>query len=286
MSRAVQEEDIALKEDMAARIRAALDEDIGDGDVTTLSIVPADARGKGRLIAKAAGVVAGLAVAQTAFQLVDESVRFEPLVAEGAQVKPGDLLAQVSGPTRALLTGERTALNFLQRMSGIASLTHRFVDAVAGTGTVILDTRKTTPGLRAFDKWAVRLGGGQNHRFGLFDMALIKENHIVAAGGISAAVDRVRSADRRGRPIEVEVTNLDELKETLALGVDRIMLDNMGLAKMREAVAITAGSTPLEASGGASLETAAAIAATGVDYISVGKPTHSFESLDISFLLE
>jgi len=286
MSRAVQEKSSALEEGMAPRIRAALDEDIGDGDVTTLSIVPADARGKGRLIAKAAGVVAGLAVAQAAFQLVDEEVRFEPLVAEGAQVKPGDLLAWVSGPTRALLTGERTALNFLQRMSGIATLTRRFVDAVADTGTVILDTRKTTPGLRAFDKWAVRLGGGENHRFGLFDMALIKENHIVAAGGISAAVARVRAADTRGRPIEVEVTNLDELQEALALGVDRIMLDNMGLAEMRQAVAITGGATPLEASGGASLETAAAIAATGVDFISVGKPTHSFESLDISFLLE
>ena len=286
MSSAVQEKSTALEEGMALHIRAALNEDIGDGDVTTLSIVPADARGEGRLIAKASGVVAGLTVAQAAFQLVDENVHFEPLVAEGAQVKPGDLLARVSGPTRALLTGERTALNFLQRMSGIATLTRRFVDAVAGTGTVILDTRKTTPGLRAFDKWAVRLGGGQNHRFGLFDMALIKENHIVAAGGISAAVARVRAADTRGRPIEVEVTNLDELKEALALGVDRIMLDNMGLAEMREAVAITDGATPLEASGGASLETAAAIAATGVDFISVGKPTHSFVSLDISFLLE
>lgn len=286
MSRAVQEKNSALEEGMSPRIRAALDEDIGDGDLTTLAIVPSEARGKGRLIAKAAGVVAGLAVAQAAFQLVDEEVYFEPLVAEGTQVKPGDLLAWVSGPTRALLTGERTALNFLQRMSGIATLTRRFVDAVADTETVILDTRKTTPGLRAFDKWAVRLGGGQNHRFGLFDMALIKENHILAAGGIGPAVARVRAADTRGRPIEVEVTNLDELQEALALGVDRIMLDNMGLAEMRQAVAITGGATPLEASGGASLETAAAIAATGVDYISVGKPTHSFESLDISFLLE
>lgn len=276
----------ALEQGMAERIRAALDEDIGDGDVTTLSIVAANALGQGRLIAKAAGVVAGLAVARMAFQLVDERVCFEPLVEEGAQVRPGDLLAAVNGPTRALLSGERTALNFLQRMSGVATLTRRFVDGVAGTGTVILDTRKTTPGLRAFDKWAVRLGGGQNHRFGLFDMALIKENHILAAGGIGAAVARVRAADERGRPIEVEVTNLDELREALALGVDRIMLDNMGLDEMREAVRIAQGATPLEASGGASLETAAAIAATGVDFISVGKPTHSFESLDISFLLE
>lgn len=282
----VQGAGVALEEGMAERIQAALDEDIGDGDVTTLSIVPADAQGKGRLVAKAAGVVAGLAVAQAAFRLVDPAVRFDALVEEGAQVKPGDVLARVSGPTRALLSGERTALNFVQRMSGIATLTRRFVDAVQGTGTVILDTRKTTPGLRAFDKWAVRLGGGQNHRFGLFDMVLIKENHILAAGGISQAVARVRAADKRGRAIEVEVTNLDELREALTLGLDRIMLDNMGLDEMREAVRITQGATPLEASGGASLQTAAAIAATGVDFISVGKPTHSFESLDISFLLE
>ncbi len=282
----VQVAGVALEEGMAERIQAALDEDIGDGDVTTLSIVPADAQGKGRLVAKAAGVVAGLAVAQAAFRLVDPAVRFDALVEEGAQVKPGDVLARVSGPTRALLSGERTALNFVQRMSGIATLTRRFVDAVQGTGTVILDTRKTTPGLRAFDKWAVRLGGGQNHRFGLFDMVLIKENHILAAGGISQAVARVRAADKRGRAIEVEVTNLDELREALTLGLDRIMLDNMGLDEMREAVRITQGATPLEASGGASLQTAAAIAATGVDFISVGKPTHSFESLDISFLLE
>ena len=282
----VQVAGVALEEGMAERIQAALDEDIGDGDVTTLSIVPADAQGKGRLVAKAAGVVAGLAVAQAAFRLVNPAVRFDALVEEGAQVKPGDVLARVSGPTRALLSGERTALNFVQRMSGIATLTRRFVDAVQGTGTVILDTRKTTPGLRAFDKWAVRLGGGQNHRFGLFDMVLIKENHILAAGGISQAVARVRAADKRGRAIEVEVTNLDELREALTLGLDRIMLDNMGLDEMREAVRITQGATPLEASGGASLQTAAAIAATGVDFISVGKPTHSFESLDISFLLE
>jgi len=285
MTATVQDGDLALEEGMAARIQFALDEDIGDGDVTTLSIVPADALGKGRLVAKAAGVVAGLAVAQAAFQLVDATVRFDALVADGAQVKPGDVLARVNGPTRALLSGERTALNFVQRMSGIATLTRRFVDAVQGTGTIILDTRKTTPGLRAFDKWAVRLGGGQNHRFGLFDMVLIKENHILAAGGIGPAVARVRAADQRGRAIEVEVTNLDELRQALALGVDRIMLDNMGLDEMREAVRITQRATPLEASGGASLETAAAIAATGVDFISVGKPTHSFESLDISFLL-
>lgn len=286
MTAKVQSAGVALEEGMEERIQAALNEDIGDGDVTTLSIVPAGAQGKGRLVAKAAGVVAGLAVAQAAFQLVDPAVRFDALVEEGAQVKPGDVLARVSGPTRALLSGERTALNFVQRMSGIATLTRRFVDAVQGTGTIILDTRKTTPGLRAFDKWAVRLGGGQNHRFGLFDMVLIKENHILAAGGISQAVARVRAADKRGRAIEVEVTNLDELREALALGLDRIMLDNMGLDEMREAVRITQGATPLEASGGASLQTAAAIAATGVDFISVGKPTHSFESLDISFLLE
>lgn len=286
MAATEQKNNFGLEEGMVVRIQAALHEDIGDGDITTLSIVPADSLGKGRLIAKAAGVVAGLSVARAAFQLVDAEVRFDAQVTEGAPVKAGDVLAWVSGPTRALLSGERTALNFLQRMSGIATLTRRFVDAVQGTGTIILDTRKTTPGLRAFDKWAVRLGGGQNHRFGLFDMALIKENHILAAGGIGPAVARVRALDARGRAIEVEVTNLDELREALALDVDRIMLDNMGLDEMREAVRITQKATPLEASGGASLETVAAVAATGVDFISVGKPTHSFESLDISFLLE
>ena len=266
-------------------IARALAEDIGSGDVTTLATIPAELRYTGTLLAKATGVVAGLEVAQQVFLTVDPSISFTPHVMDGDAVTPRTALATVHGPARALLTGERVALNFLQRMSGIATLTRRYVDAVAGTRAVILDTRKTVPGLRYLDKWAVVLGGGHNHRIGLFDMALIKENHITAAGGIRAAVARVRvhAADRV--PIEVEVKNLDELAEALTLNVDQIMLDNMGLEEMRRAVELTAGRTPLEASGNVSLETVAAIAATGVDYISVGKLTHSVEALDISFKL-
>jgi nicotinate-nucleotide pyrophosphorylase (carboxylating) len=195
-------------------------------------------------------------------------------------------LGTVLGPGRALLSGERTALNILQRMSGIATLTSQFVEAVAGTRAVILDTRKTAPGLRALDKWAVRLGGGQNHRHGLYDMVLIKDNHIAAVGGdIPAAVARVRAGDPRRRPIEVEVRTLDELRAALPLNVDRILLDNMDLDTMRAAVEIAAGRTPLEASGNMSLERVPAVAATGVDFISVGALTHSAAALDISLKL-
>jgi nicotinate-nucleotide pyrophosphorylase (carboxylating) len=230
-------------------------------------------------------VVAGLGVVGLTFLLVDEAVQFTPLIADGDQVGIGQEIATVDGPGQALLSGERVALNFLQRMSGIATLTRRFVEAVQGTSAVILDTRKTAPGLRPLDKWAVRLGGGQNHRFGLYDMVLIKDNHIAAVGSISEAVTRVRAKDKRGRPIEVEVKTLAELKEALPLGVDRIMLDNMSLAEMREAVQLTDGRVPLEASGNVSLENVAAIAATGVDYISIGMLTHSVEALDISLEL-
>ncbi len=195
------------------------------------------------------------------------------------------MIATVRGPGQVLLTAERTALNFLQRMSGIATLTAQYVAAVQGTKAKILDTRKTAPGLRLLDKAAVAQGGGTNHRHGLYDMVLIKENHIAAAGGIRAAVERVRAYDTRHRPIEVEVQTLAELEEALALQVDQIMLDNMNLEQMRAAVRFVHGQTPLEASGNVSLETVAAIAATGVDYISVGKLTHSVEAFDISFLL-
>jgi nicotinate-nucleotide pyrophosphorylase (carboxylating) len=201
-------------------------------------------------------------------------------------VERGAVIATVQGPGQVLLTAERTALNFMQRMSGIASLTAHYVEAVRGTKAQILDTRKTAPGLRVLDKWAVVLGGGTNHRHGLYDMVLIKENHVAAAGGIRAAVERVRTLDQRNRPIEVEVRSLAELAEALPLRVDQIMLDNMDLAQMREAVLLTNGATPLEASGNVSLTTVAAIAATGVDYISVGKLTHSVEAFDISFLLK
>jgi len=195
-------------------------------------------------------------------------------------------VADVVGPGRAILAAERTALNFMQRMSGIATLTHRYVEAVAGTRAIILDTRKTAPGIRVLDKWAVRLGGGQNHRMGLYDMVLIKDNHIAACGGITAAVERVRAHNSQSLLIEVEVKNLHELREALALKVDRIMLDNMGLDDMREAVRIAAGRVPLEASGGVNLQTVAAIAATGVDYISAGELTHSVRALDISLEVE
>ncbi len=274
-----------LLEQIKPIIRRALDEDIGDGDVTTLCTIPPEAMLDGKFIAKEAGVIAGLAVAELTFSLVDERVQFTPKVTDGDRVAARTVIAIVSGPCRALLVGERTALNFLQRMSGIATLTRRFVDAIQSTQAVILDTRKTAPGLRMLDKWAVRLGGGQNHRFGLFDMALIKDNHIAAVGGITAAVRRVRAGDERGRAIEVEVKDLAELREALERNVDRIMLDNMNLDEMREAARITAGRVPLEASGNVSLENVVAVAATGVDYISVGALTHSAKALDISLLL-
>ncbi len=267
-------------------VRRALSEDIGDGDVTTQCIVQPDAMLDGQFIAKEAGVVAGLEVVRLTFSIVGENVQFTPHVADGDQVEIGQVIATIDGPGQVLLSGERVALNFLQRMSGIATLTRRFVEAVQSTSAIILDTRKTAPGLRPLDKWAVRLGGGQNHRFGLYDMVLIKDNHIAAVGSISEAVARVRAKDKQGRPIEVEVKTLAELQETLALEVNRIMLDNMSLAEMREAVRLTNGGVPLEASGNVTLENVAAIAATGVDYISVGMLTHSVQALDISLELE
>lgn len=266
-------------EDLISR---ALTEDLGDGDITTLSTIPAAAVFAGDFLVKAAGIIAGLAVAQRVFARLDPDVAFQALAAEGDRVKPGDTVAVVTGPGRVLLSGERVALNFMQRMSGIATVTRRYVDAVAGTQAVILDTRKTVPGLRQLDKWAVRLGGGQNHRIGLYDMALIKDNHIAAVGSITEAVRRVRESDIRGRLIEVEVTNLSQLLEALTLPIDRILLDNMTPAQMAEAAAIAGGKVPLEASGGVNLETVAAIAASGVDFISVGALTHSVTALDIS----
>lgn len=269
-----------------AIVRRALDEDMGDGDVTTDCTLSPTAILKGQFMAKEAGIVAGLEVVRLTFFLLDERVELTPHVADGDPVEVGTVIATLGGPGRALLSGERVALNFLQRMSGIASLTHRFVEAVQGTPAVILDTRKTAPGLRLLDKWAVRLGGGQNHRFGLYDMVLIKDNHIAAVGSISQAVARVRAGDRRGRPIEVEVKTLAELQEALELEVDRIMLDNMSLAEIRQAVRLTNSRVPLEASGNITLENVAAVAATGVNYISVGALTHSVRALDISLRLQ
>lgn len=265
-------------------LRRALEEDIGPGDVTTEWIIPAEQRSRAIILAKAAGVIAGLDIAKEVFRMLDERVLFTPLIADGDAVKPRDLVARLEGPTRAILTGERVALNFLQRLSGIATLTRAFVDAIAGTGATILDTRKTTPGLRALEKYAVRVGGGANHRTGLYDMVLIKDNHIQAAGSISEAVRKVRERNRAGLLIEVETRNLDEVREALALGVDRIMLDNMSYDLMRQAVALVGGRIPLEASGNVTLENVRQVAETGVDYISSGSLTHSAKALDLSLL--
>lgn len=273
---------VRLSPQIRACIRRALTEDIGAGDATTDSIVPAGATSHGRIIARQPGVVAGIDVTTAVFQMVDRRVRVLAHVEEGARVAAHQALADVSGPARALLTGERTALNFLCRMSGIATLTRALVDAVAGAHAVILDTRKTAPGLRAVDKLAVTRGGAQNHRMGLYDMILIKDNHIDYAGSLIEAVRRARAAHSR-LEIEVEARTLDDVRAALACGVERIMLDNMTLETMREAVALTAGRARLEASGNVRLETVRAIAETGVDYISSGALTHSAPALDISF---
>ncbi|MBN1812344.1 MAG: quinolinate synthase NadA [Anaerolineae bacterium] len=262
-------------------IELAVAEDIGPGDVTSEAVLPSDLKLHGRIVAKEAGVIAGLPVAEAVFARVDPTLHFIAHVQDGSRVNPGDLVAEVSGPGRGMLAAERTALNFLQQLSGIATLTRSFVDAIAGTGATILDTRKTHPGYRVLEKYAVRMGGGQNHRMGLYDMVLIKDNHIDAAGSISAAVERAQAA-YPDLAIEVEVRDVDELREALASNVDRVMLDNMTLDEMRTAVRLAAGRVPLEASGGVDLERVVAIAATGVDYISVGALTHSAPALDLS----
>ena len=262
-------------------IRRALEEDIGSGDVTTDNIVPADASLRGRIVAKQHGVVAGLKVAEQVMLALSEHITFGAMITDGSNVNCGTVLAEIKGSARALLTGERTALNFLGRMSGIATLTRQFVDAVSNTKAVILDTRKTAPGLRITDKLAVRLGGGQNHRTGLFDMILIKDNHIDFAGSITAAVERVRASQTK-LEIEVETRSLDNVREALQLGVERILLDNMSAETMREAVAICDGRAKLEASGNVTLANVLEVAGTGVDYISIGALTHSPKVFDVS----
>jgi len=270
-----------ISPEILSGIQHALSEDIGTGDVTTDSIVPEGATLKGVIQAKQSGVVAGVEVARQTFLALDEQISFESCVADGELVARGRELVRLSGSARALLTGERTALNFLGRMSGIATLTRQFVKAVEGTNAKILDTRKTAPGLRLTDKLAVKLGGGENHRVGLFDMVLIKDNHIDFAGSITAAVGRVREAGTK-LEIEVETRTLHDVREALSLNVDRILLDNMTIEMMREAVEITGRRVRLEASGNMTLERVRAVAETGVDYISVGALTHSPMVFDVS----
>jgi len=265
-------------------VLAALAEDIGAGDVTTEATVPENALGTAELLVKEPGVVCGLRAAESTFRALDPDIRFEALANDGDMIdEPPALVARVAGSERAILTGERVALNFLGRLSGIATLTRRYVEAVDGTGAAVLDTRKTTPGLRALEKHAVAVGGGRNHRFGLDDAVLVKDNHLRAAGSVADAVRLVRAAS--DLPIEVECETLTQVAEALGADVDAILLDNMTLAELREAVALAAGRARLEASGGVSLDTIRAIAETGVDEISVGALTHSARSLDVSLEL-
>jgi nicotinate-nucleotide pyrophosphorylase (carboxylating) len=264
-------------------VRAALAEDVGEGDVTTNGVVPADARCRAELVLEEPGVVCGVAAVRAVFAALDPHVRVDALVEEGTRISNVPAaIAEVEGQARAVLTGERTALNLFGRLSGIATLTSRYVDLVEGTGTQILDTRKTTPGLRALERYAVRTGGGTNHRFGLHDAVLLKENHLRIAGGIAPAV----AALRNGRPVEVEAETLDEVTEALEAGVDRILLDNMTPEQVRKAVKLVASRAQLEASGGISLATVRAYAETGVDFISVGALTHSARALHVSLEVE
>ncbi len=264
-------------------VRTALEEDVGAGDLTTDGVVPADARCSAVLLLEEAGIACGLAAARAVFAALDPDVRFEAVADDGTPVlSPPATLARLEGRARAVLTGERTALNLLGRLSGIATLTGRYVAAVEGTGTTILDTRKTTPGLRALEKYAVRCGGGANHRLGLDDGILVKENHIRIAGGIAPAV----AALRNGLPIEVEAETLADVAEALRAGADRILLDNMDTVDTARAVELVAGRVPLESSGGITLANVRAYAETGVDFISVGALTHSARSLHVSLEVE
>jgi len=265
-------------------LRNALTEDIGTGDVTTAATVEAGSMAGAELVAKEDFVLAGMPVAQRVFQLLDSNIAFEPLLQDGQTVKRGEVLAWIKGSSAMLLQGERVALNLLQRLSGVATLTRRFVDEIAGTNAIIVDTRKTTPGLRILEKYAVRMGGGGNHRMALYDGVLIKENHVVAAGGIAAAVERAKRHVPHTLKVEVEVRDLDEVSQALNAGADILLLDNMNISQLRAAVELVGDRAETEASGGVNLETVREIAETGVKLISVGALTHSYRSVDISML--
>jgi nicotinate-nucleotide pyrophosphorylase (carboxylating) len=262
---------------------AALAEDVGEGDVTTEAVVDADAAGGAVIFLKEPGVVCGLGMVEAVFRALDGEIEVEALVDEGSLVESGTAVARLYGPLRAILTGERTALNFLGRLSGIATLTRRYVDAVEGTGVAILDTRKTTPGLRVLEKHAVAIGGGRNHRLGLDDGVLIKDNHLRAGGSIREAVESARAATHL--PIEVECDTIEQVSEALEAGADAILLDNMTPDGLVAAVVVVRGRARLEASGGVTLDNVRAIAETGVDEISIGALTHSARSLDVSLEL-
>ena len=265
-------------------LKRALAEDIGTGDVTTTATIKPETVATAELVAKEDFVLSGIEVARRVFLLLDPNIAFERLISDGQTVKRGDVLAWIKGPAAMLLQGERVALNLLQRMSGIASFTARFVKEVEGTGAVVVDTRKTTPGLRVFEKYSVRIGGGGNHRMALYDGVLIKENHVAAAGGITAAVSRAQQHAPHTLKIEVEVRNQEEVAEALDAGADILLLDNMTLDELRAAVELVGDRAVTEASGGVNLDSVRAIAETGVKLISVGALTHSYRAVDISML--
>ncbi len=268
-------------EEIVSQVAQALAEDIGEGDLTA-ALIPAESYSEARVICREEAVICGCDWFNEVFAQLDKSIHIEWQVADGDRVRPDQLLCTLNGPSRALLSGERTALNLLQSLSGTATLAHRYAEAVAGTGVRVLDTRKTIPGLRRAQKYAVTCGGGHNHRIGLYDGVLIKENHIVAAGSIAAAVERARSCAAAGIPIEVEVENLDEAEQALAAGADILLLDNMPPELLRQAVKLNKGRAKLEASGGITLDSIRHVAETGVDYISVGEITKQLHAIDLS----
>ncbi len=276
------------KEELIDRLLdLAFAEDIGDGDHTTLSTIPADAMGRSRLIVKEEGVLAGVKEAEKVLHRIDPSIKMTVMIADGARVKPGDVAFVAEGPVRSLLIAERTMLNIMQRMSGVATMTAKYQDELSGLHTKVLDTRKTTPGMRIMEKEAVKIGGGTNHRIGLFDMILIKDNHIDFAGGIEKAIERARQYCKdngKDLKIEVEVRSLDDIKRVMAIGgVDRIMFDNFTPELTKEAVKLVAGTMETESSGGITIENLRAYGEAGVDFISVGALTHSVKGLDMSF---
>ena len=272
-----------MKEDAAdTLIEVALKEDMPQGDITSESVIPADSESEAIILAKEEGVLAGIDVAERVFHKIDPSVVFKKKLNDGQKFRNGQTLATIQGPSVSLLKGERTALNFLQRMSGVATTTQNFVKELQGTKTKILDTRKTTPGLRSLEKYAVKMGGGENHRFNLSDMVLIKDNHLKIVGSISQAVKSAKQRIKPGVKVEVEATSLKEVQEAIQSGADMIMLDNMSKGEIEEVVKHVQGKVPLEVSGKVTLSRVKEIASLGVDFISVGSLTHSYKSVDIS----